>query len=430
MASEDIDVLRGAQTIADFQSRCATIKAKWDAGIVSAPTAWLDKGKQERNFPEYFMTQWATQVPEWYIGASNAAIAPSTNNGAESCVKNTRIDAGNVVASIGEVVAFLLSQVEAVSSNKFDASAVRVTPRAIWHRAAAFSSHIGTQLVRKVDQDGQPWYVCSPRKDPTGEDVGNRKVLSMAAQQVLSKPFVRSAEASALQGHHGQAACTVHWRRGCRVFGILNQVAFCTCPAFYHPRRCFHTLGLEVYLGRMKLPEELDTTPVGMAARGNKPKAPGRYAVPLRSDAKDVRIAQLEAQLRKLRKQGATVPLAADTHDITGTGCSQPTRRIRRKTADQAVAQVADALGGPVEDVPSGLHETCCATADKGQFPITSRAQQAQFIQGEPWKVCIVPKSLMEALRWGYVHPDVAAPAGLVWGQAASGHLVLSARGG
>ena len=145
------------------------------------------------------MTQWATQVPEWYIGASNAAIAPSTNNGAESCVKNTRIDAGNVVASIGEVVAFLLSQVEAVSSNKFDASAVRVTPRAIWHRAAAFSSHIGTQLVRKVDQDGQPWYVCSPRKDPTGEDVGNRKVLSMAAQQVLSKPFVRSAEASALK---------------------------------------------------------------------------------------------------------------------------------------------------------------------------------------------------------------------------------------
>ena len=217
---------------------------------------------------------------------------------------------------------------------------------------------------------------------------------------------------------------------GCRVFGILNQVAFCTCPAFYHPRRCFHTLGLEIYLGKVKPPEELDTTPVGLAARGNKPKAPGRYAVPLRSDAKDIRIAQLEAQLRKLRRQDATLPLQQTPMTSRAPAAPQPTRRIRRKTVDQAVAQLADTLGGSLGDVPSGLHETCCEAADKGQFPVTTRAQRAQFIEGEPWKVCIVPKSLMEALRWGYVHPDVAAPAGLAWEQAASGHLVLSARGG
>ncbi|CAE7232615.1 unnamed protein product [Symbiodinium natans] len=189
LVSDDIDVLRGAQTLADFQSRCAAIKAQWDAGIVSERTAWLDKGKEERNFPEYFARQWGTQVPDWYIGASNAAIAPSTNNAAEACIKNTRLDAGNVVAGIGEIVAFLLSQVEAVSRNNFDAAAARVTPRPVWRRAAAFSTHIGTQLVRKVEQDGQAWYVCSPREDPSDEDVGARKVLSTVSATALVKAF-------------------------------------------------------------------------------------------------------------------------------------------------------------------------------------------------------------------------------------------------
>ena len=40
-----------------------------------------------------------------------------------------------------------------------------------------------------------------------------------------------------------------------------------------------------------------------MAVRGgNKPKAPGRGAVPLKANAKDLRIAQLEAQLRRMNK--------------------------------------------------------------------------------------------------------------------------------
>jgi hypothetical protein len=90
---------------------------------------------------------------------------------------------------------------------------------------------------------------------------------------------------------------------GVRVFGYQDGKVFCTCPAFYHPRRCFHTIGLEVFLGQRDVPEWVDETLLSVAARGNKPKAPGRGAVPLKADEKDLRIVQLEAQLRRLHKQ-------------------------------------------------------------------------------------------------------------------------------
>ena len=87
---------------------------------------------------------------------------------------------------------------------------------------------------------------------------------------------------------------------GVRIFGYHGDASFCTCPAFYAHRQCFHIKGLQVFIGIATPAEALDATPVAIAARGNKPKAPGRGAVPLRADQKDVRLAHLEAQLRKL----------------------------------------------------------------------------------------------------------------------------------
>ena len=137
--SADISLLRGARTEVDFRSRCVAMEAKWDQEGLAAKTTWADKKQKVYDFPSYFFQQWVEDVPEWFVGASKGAIVPSTNNGAESCIKNTRIDAGNVVGSVGETLSFLLSQVESVSQNLFDPSS-RQIDASLWRRAAVFST--------------------------------------------------------------------------------------------------------------------------------------------------------------------------------------------------------------------------------------------------------------------------------------------------
>ena len=91
---------------------------------------------------------------------------------------------------------------------------------------------------------------------------------------------------------------------GVRVFGLLRDKGFCSCPSFPAAKRCFHTLGLQVHLEQITLPERLAETPLSLAVRGgNKPKAPGRGSVPMLADEKDARIAQLEALLRKAKQK-------------------------------------------------------------------------------------------------------------------------------
>ena len=111
--------------------------------------------------------------------------------------------------------------------------------------------------------------------------------------------------------------------------------SFCACPASYLDGQCFHIVGLSVFLGLVDPPETLDTTAVSMMARGNKRKAPGRGAVPLRADEKDVRIAQLEAKVRKL--SGCKTPKRAP--EIVQPTCLQkPAKRLRQKTNGSGIA--------------------------------------------------------------------------------------------
>lgn len=128
-ASSDIDLLRGAHTEPDFQSRCSAIRDKWAKEGLEAATAWSDKSGGDHDFVAYFFKQWLEQVPDWYLGASKGTMAPGTNNGAESCIKNVRFDAGNVIGGVGETLAFVLEQVKTVSNCDFDAEAVRKTER-------------------------------------------------------------------------------------------------------------------------------------------------------------------------------------------------------------------------------------------------------------------------------------------------------------
>ena len=153
------------------------MEAKWDQEGLAAKTTWADKKQKVYDFPSYFFQQWVEDVPEWFVGASKGAIAPSTNNGAESCIKNTRVDAGNVVGSVGETLSFLLSQVESVSQNLFDPSS-RQIDASLWRRAAAFSTLFNAEQVRSVSHESQTFYCCSPRRDHDDENVCDREVMS------------------------------------------------------------------------------------------------------------------------------------------------------------------------------------------------------------------------------------------------------------
>ena len=124
--SADIDLAHGAFTAPDFLSRCQGIRTKWEKEGLHNKTTWTDiKSGRSYDFVASFFQQWTQECPEWYIGAAGGAMAPCTNNGAESCVKNTRVDAGNLVASVGEVLKFVLQQVEHVSLNEFDPNEMR-----------------------------------------------------------------------------------------------------------------------------------------------------------------------------------------------------------------------------------------------------------------------------------------------------------------
>ena len=303
--SADIDVARGALCHSDFHTRMEAVRAAWEADGLPARTAWKDKCGREYNFVSSFFEQWGEKVTEWYVGAAGDSSAPGTNNGAESCVKYTRADAGNVVASIGETLRFVLEQVKHTSMKAFNPAAARPTEDKLWLRAMAFSSLFNTDKVKPSGHDGWKLYCCNAREDEDSEDVSLRKPISTTRAETMARAFV------ALQ--KGGSATLASIRRftgpnGVRVFGIRGGDPFCTCPSFSPFHRCFHTIGLSLFLGKVKAPETLDTTLLSSASRpGAKRKAPPRGAVPLMVDQKDVRIAQLEAQLCKLKRSRAPV---------------------------------------------------------------------------------------------------------------------------
>jgi len=337
--SQDIDLIHAAMTHADFLSRAEAVRAKWNAAGLAEKTSWADKKGREYNFVESFFRQWTQDVPEWYMGVAGQVMAPTTNNAAESCIRNTRNDAGNIIASVGATLDFLLQQVQAVSDNAFDPKASRQIPETLWRKAYLFSSLFGTDRIQHVKRDGRPFYCCQPRQDRQGDDVCDRPPISARRAAVMAEAYVQQ-----LKGEETTVARLLEFNgaEGVRVFGYHNGRPFCSCPAFCNPGRlCFHTQGLAIYLGNVVLPDTLDPTLLTTAARkGNARKAPGRGAVPVLADAKDLRIADLEAQLRKLKRgrQGAmSTPASEDVPHaalvLPDSFCEKPARRLRCKTS-------------------------------------------------------------------------------------------------
>lgn len=336
--SKDLDLIRGAQTPSDFESRCRAVQQKWkDEGLDTA-TSHQRKDGTHWDFLQNFQREWVEKAPEWFIGASPMH---STNNGAESSIKQVKFLSGGVVGSVADVLAFAIERVESLSLDEWDPDKKRPINRALWQRAAAFSAVIGQNKVRQVSVGGVPYYVASARADPDDSDVSNRPPLSIPAAREIVHAFVAQlggADTSVanLERFAGGA--------GARVFKVVGQEGTCSCPAFYGPRHCFHTLGLLLKLQRVEIPDDLDPTPVGMAARGNKPRAAVRRSMPLKADEKDLLICQLRNQVKKLSKS------RPDTEPVALPVPLTPRKRLRTKMPADLV-QPVPALARPAPDL-------------------------------------------------------------------------------
>ena len=114
----------------------------------------------------------------------------TTNNGAESFVKQTRNDGGNVVGAVGPVLKFMLQQVENESSTSWQASALREPTRAQWQKADRFQRLFGTSKVLTVPKmGGGVWYIAMGRA--TGEKTFSVKIQTSQTQHFsLQKSFL------------------------------------------------------------------------------------------------------------------------------------------------------------------------------------------------------------------------------------------------
>ena len=107
-----------------------------------------------------------------------------------------------------------------------------------------------------------------------------------------------------------------------------------------------------------------------------------------------------------------------------------------RGQEDEAVApfRVIDAedrdpdLGGRAEHVPPDIHTAMVSLASRGLIPRTTQQERARNKVSSA-SVYEVPAELRQALEFGYVHPNIGAPAGLLW-RARGGVWRLCPRGG
>ena len=81
----------------------------------------------------------------------------------------------------------------------------------------------------------------------------------------------------------------------------------CTCTAFRRDWHCFHVLALGMQMGKIEPPTSASAVPVSVTRRGAPRRAGNRGATPPAPDARDARIAQLEAQLAAARATAAAL---------------------------------------------------------------------------------------------------------------------------
>jgi len=84
-----------------------------------------------------------------------------------------------------------------------------------------------------------------------------------------------------------------------------------------------------------------------------------------------------------------------------------------------------DALGGRLPDIPEELHTAMLDFAKKGGIPITSSDTRSKYCRKRP--TFYGPEDWKLAVRFGYVHPELAAPKGWRWQKQGTGFKLTEA---
>mmetsp|Transcript_48760 Transcript_48760/g.105028 ORF Transcript_48760/g.105028 Transcript_48760/m.105028 type:complete len:745 (+) Transcript_48760:166-2400(+) len=88
-----------------------------------------------------------------------------------------------------------------------------------------------------------------------------------------------------------------------------------------------------------------------------------------------------------------------------------------------AAVGTSDLLGGRYRDCPEAMHERMVALAKAGILPTTTLTQRQILERKRP--TFQGHKEWKEAVRWGYLHPTLAAPKGCMWQKASIGYKLV-----
>jgi hypothetical protein len=103
----------------------------------------------------------------------------------------------------------------------------------------------------------------------------------------------------------------------------------------------------------------------------------------------------------------------------------QPGPVLLREPLQETVGD--DALGGRMLDVPEELHEEILAKAKDHEIPTTTVEHRKGYMRSRP--TFYGPQEFKQAVKFGYLHPRIAAPKGLKWKELAMGWKLVPVEG-
>jgi hypothetical protein len=114
----DFDLIQQSRSLAEFNTRISAVKQHWLDERYAEATQWQDKKGKIHNILTYAEEQWFSLRSEWHFGPANSLptearqrgmCLPTTNNGNESEIKWSRLDAGGLPASALQCTVFVES---------------------------------------------------------------------------------------------------------------------------------------------------------------------------------------------------------------------------------------------------------------------------------------------------------------------------------
>jgi hypothetical protein len=82
-----------------------------------------------------------------------------------------------------------------------------------------------------------------------------------------------------------------------------------------------------------------------------------------------------------------------------------------------------DALGGRMWEAPEEVHEEMLAKLNAREIPPTTVAQRRSYMRSRP--TFYGPQDFKQAVKFGYLHPRLAAPKGMKWKELTAGWKLI-----